>query len=83
MTTSSRITRLRRLGGVLALLVPLLLQVGCTFRAVRAYEREHLASRIMTFEADAREAARRIKALDAREGSTGGNGGAGGGCACN
>jgi hypothetical protein len=73
----------RRIAAGAALLAPLLFQTGCTMRAVRAYEREHLASRIMTFEADAREAARRTKALDAREGSTGGNGGAGGGCACN
>jgi hypothetical protein len=37
----------------------------------------------MSFDAVAKDAARRTKALDAREGSTGGNGGAGGGCACN
>ena len=76
-------SRGRRLMAVAALLAPLLLETGCAMRSVRAYEREHLANRIMTFEADAREAARRTKALDAREGSTGGNGGAGGGCACN
>ena len=73
----------RRAAALAALLVTVLFQSSCTMRAVRAYEREHLANRIMTFEADAREAARRTKALDAREGSTGGNGGAGGGCACN
>ena len=54
---------------------------GCA--TVRAYQRERLADRIMSFQADARDAARRTKALEAREGSTGGNGGAGGGCACN
>ena len=82
MTTRFR-SRARRVLAAVALLAPLALQTGCAMRAVRAYEREHLANRIMTFEADAREAARRTKALDAREGSTGGNGGAGGGCACN
>jgi hypothetical protein len=54
---------------------------GCAH--VRAYQREHLADKIMSFETDAKAAARRTKSLDAREGSTGGNGGAGGGCACN
>ena len=58
-----------------------LLGSGCA--AVRAYQREHLADRIMSFAADARDAARRTKTLEAREGSTGGHGGAGGGCACN
>jgi hypothetical protein len=58
----------------------LLLDAGC---AVRAYQREHLVDPIMSFQAEAKAAARRTKALDAREGSTGGNGGAGGGCACN
>ena len=54
---------------------------GCA--GARAYQREHLASRIMNFKTEAREEARSTKALEAREGSTGGNGGAGGGCACN
>jgi len=67
-------------------LIPLLLLLvmgtqGCA--TVRAYQREHLTDRIMSFETDAKAAARRTKSLDAREGSTGGNGGAGGGCACN
>ncbi len=60
--------------------VALLLASGC---AVRAYERERLADPIMSFDAEAREDARRVKSLEAREGSTGGAGGAGGGCACN
>ena len=55
------------------------LTAGC---AARAYQREHLADRIMSFDAQARQEARRMKALEAREGSTGGVGGAGGGCAC-
>jgi hypothetical protein len=53
---------------------------GCA--TVRPYEREHLADRIMSFQADAKADARLTKSFDAREGSTGGNGGAGGGCAC-
>ena len=83
MTLHSGIRRPRRLGALVAPLALLWLQTGCAFHTVRAYQREHLTNRIMTFEAGAREAARRTKALDAREGSTGGNGGAGGGCACN
>ena len=83
MTPDSGTRRPRRLGALVAPLALLLLQTGCAFHTVRVYQREYLTSRIMTFEAGAREAARRTKALDAREGSTGGNGGAGGGCACN
>ncbi len=60
-----------------------LLGSGCAAHSVRAYQRERLADRIMTIDGDARDAARRTKSLEAREGSTGGNGGAGGGCACN
>ncbi len=71
----------RRLFAAAALLALSMLASGCS--AVRAYQRERLADRIMSFQADARDAARRTKALEAREGSTGGNGGAGGGCACN
>jgi hypothetical protein len=58
----------------------LLFVSGC---AVRAYQRERLTDPIMSFKAEAKEAARKTKSLEAREGSTGGNGGAGGGCACN
>jgi len=68
--------------GLLLLLVGVaaLSSGGC---AVRAYEREKLADPIMSFDAEGREDARRVKSLEAREGSTGGVGGAGGGCACN
>lgn len=52
---------------------------GC---AAQVYRREHLQDRIVSFDAEAREQARRMKAFEAREGSTGGAGGAGGGCAC-
>jgi hypothetical protein len=58
----------------------LLALTGCA--SVGAYQRERLADRIMSFQADARKDARLTKSLEAREGSTGGNGGAGGGCAC-
>jgi hypothetical protein len=57
------------------------LLVSCT--AVRPYEREYLADRIMDAEGDAREERLNQKWLEAREGSTGGASGAGGGCACN
>ena len=77
----SRAMRIARLGAEVTLLALALLAPGCA--TTRAYQREHLTDRIMTFDGDAKEAARRAKALDAREGSTGGTGGAGGGCACN
>jgi hypothetical protein len=54
---------------------------GCA--TVAAYQRERLADPIMSFEADAREEARELHWIEAREGSTGGAGVAGGGCACN
>ncbi len=54
---------------------------GCAAPA-RVYQREHLVDRIVSFDADAKETARKMKAFEAREGSTGGGGGAGGGCAC-
>jgi hypothetical protein len=73
--------RLRALVAPLALLW--LCASGCAAQSVKAYQREHLADRIMSFQAEAREDARRTKSFEAREGSTGGNGGAGGGCACN
>lgn len=76
--TRGHAARLAIAAGLLALWA---LGSGCA--TVRAYQRERLADRIMSFQADAKEAARRTKALEAREGSTGGNGGAGGGCACN
>lgn len=64
-----------------ALLAILGLASGCA--TVRPYQRERLTDRIMSFQTDAREGARRMKTFEAREGSTGGQGGAGGGCACN
>lgn len=72
--------RLAALAGLLALLG---LGTGCASTAVRAYQRERLTDRIMSFQADARGTARRMKTFESREGSTGGSSGAGGGCACN
>jgi|RhiMetdeSRZDD1v2_1073273.scaffolds.fasta_scaffold85134_5 Domain of unknown function (DUF4266) len=80
MRSRSLAVGLRRLAWAAPLALQLLL-TGCA--TTRVYQREHLTDRIMTFEGDAKESARRAKSLDAREGSTGGTGGAGGGCACN
>jgi len=62
-----------------ALAALLTLGTGC---AAQAYRREHLADPIMSFKAQAKLDARKMKSFEAREGSTGGIGGAGGGCAC-
>lgn len=65
-----------------ALLVLLALAAGgCA--TVRPYQRERLADPSMSFQAEAREHARKSKSFESREGSSGGTGGAGGGCACN
>jgi hypothetical protein len=53
---------------------------GCA--TVPAWQRERVLDRIVSFDAEAKEGARKLKAFEAREGSTGGAGGAGGGCAC-
>jgi len=71
-----------RLATACALLALLALASGCS-SAVRAYQREKLTDRIMSFSADAKLDARRMKTFESREGSTGGTGGTGGGCACN
>lgn len=71
--------RLAALAGLLALLA---FGTGCA-TTVRAYQRERLTDRIMSFQADAKGTARRMKTFESREGSTGGSSGAGGGCACN
>ena len=68
--------RLRRFG--LLLLMPI--AAGCAH--VRPYQKEFLADPIMMSPRDAKEAARELKWLEAREASNGGTGGAGGGCAC-
>lgn len=73
--------RMRRTFVALGALALLASATGCG--SVAVYQRERLASRIMSFQAEARRDARLTKSFDAREGSTGGNGGAGGGCACN
>ena len=64
------------LAGVLAL------GAGGCAAPTAVYRREHLVDPIMSFDAEAKLSARRMKSFEAREGSTGGIGGAGGGCAC-
>lgn len=71
-----------RLAAAAALLALAALAGGCS-GAVRAYQRERLTDRIMSFQAEAKMTARRMKTFESREGSTGGSAGAGGGCACN
>ena len=71
----------RRLVAAALLFGSLLSGAGCA--AVSATRREHVVDPIMSFQTDAKDAARRNHAMEAREGSTGGTGGAGGGCACN
>ena len=73
--------RRKRLWGLAFVAAALSLGAGCA--TTPAYDREHLADPIMTFQAQAQRDARMVKSLEAREGSTGGAGGAGGGCACN
>lgn len=82
MTLMTRSSIRRLLLAIVAGGALLSLCTGCAAHATRAYQREHLADRIMSFDAQARADARRMKTLEAREGSTGGGGGAGGGCAC-
>ena len=81
MTNVPRRPRGRLAWTLLALALLSLLGTGCAAPA-RVYQREHLVDPIMSFEAQARHDARRMKSFEAREGSTGGTGGAGGGCAC-
>jgi len=81
MTHARRRTLASSLITALALAALLGLGSGCAANAP-AYQREHLVDRIMSFDADARASARKMKTFEAREGSTGGVGGAGGGCAC-
>jgi Domain of unknown function (DUF4266) len=66
---------------LLLLLGPAALCAGCG--TVRPWQKEHLADPTMSFDDSAREAARELHWIEAREGSTGGTGSAGGGCACN
>jgi len=68
------------IAGVIMLLFGLMFN-GCA--TVKPYQREHLADRIMDFEAASEERAMERHFLETREGSIGGHGGAGGGCACN
>ncbi|MEK7727239.1 MAG: DUF4266 domain-containing protein [candidate division KSB1 bacterium] len=66
----------------------LLLAASCALllnacAAVKPYEREHLARRIMDFKQAQAEEATERHWLETLEASTGGMGGSGGGCACN
>lgn len=65
-----------------ALLALALAAAGCATVPVKPWQRERLMDPIVSFRAEAREDARKLKTFEAREGSTGGVGGAGGGCAC-
>ena len=51
--------------------------------SVKAWEKEHLADKIMQFDADKEELAWGLHAFPSREGAAGGYGGPGGGCGCN
>ncbi len=83
MTARSRARLVRFLFAIVAPGVLVLLCAGCAAPAARVYQRERLVDRIMSFDAQAKADARRMKSFEAREGSTGGGGGKGGGCACN
>lgn len=70
-----------RFTSLILMLVALGCVIGCA--TVRPYEREFLADRIMSFEANKEEVVMERHFIETREGSMGGYGGAGGGCACN
>jgi len=72
----------RAIAAALAAVLAAPLLAGCAAKSVAVYQREHLADPIMAFQARAKKDARRVRAFEAREGSTGGVGGEGGGCAC-
>ncbi|MEK6679051.1 MAG: DUF4266 domain-containing protein [Nitrospirota bacterium] len=59
----------------------ILLITGCA--SVKPWEKEHLAGKIMQFDADKEELAWELHAFPSREGAAGGYGGPGGGCGCN
>lgn len=67
----------------LLLAIAMLLALLQACAAVKPYEREHLAKRIMDLNKVAGEEATERHWLETLEGSTGGMGGSGGGCACN
>lgn len=80
---SARPARRHALLFLALLLLALMFAAGCGRNAVRASEKEFLADRIMSFDADGQETAADEHVLGNREGSTGGRGTAGGGCGCN
>lgn len=79
---SAPVTSRRLRGLVLALVLGMGAASGGCAAHTAVYQREHLVDPIMSFQAEAKLDARRMKTFEAREGSTGGTGGAGGGCAC-
>lgn len=64
-----------------ALIILFLFLSGCA--SVKPWEKEHLADKIMQFDADKEELAWELHAFPSREGASGGYGGPGGGCGCN
>jgi hypothetical protein len=57
---------------------------GCSIEPwVKPYERDHMADKIMSLDANPVSSAYIDHVHDAREGSRGATGGAGGGCGCN
>ncbi len=70
-------TRSVHLLETILLLLGLMMVTGCA--TVRPWEREYLADRTMTFDA---EGERDKLVCESREGSAGGAGAGGGGCAC-
>jgi hypothetical protein len=65
------------------LLIILLIFALSACASVKPWEREHLADKIMQFDADKEEFAWELHMFPAREGASGGYGGPGGGCGCN
>ncbi len=65
------------------LLITLLIFALSACASVKAWEKEHLADKIMQFDVDKEELAWELHMFPAREGASGGYGGPGGGCGCN
>jgi hypothetical protein len=75
----------RRRGALLALVVVTAGSSGCAVSkwTVRPHQRELLADKIMSLDANGQEQAAEQHILENREGAVGGNGTSGGGCGCN
>jgi len=79
--TKTIVLRLLIVLGLPLLFMLIISAMGCV--AVKPYQREYLADRIMDFNADQSEDGIERHWVETREGSSGGLGGSGGGCACN